>query len=96
MKRIRILRVVLNKSCKTTVAWPLTTHHINHTSKTNKTCRTRQENQGQSYMSRSLMDSDMWAYHCWPISKNYLHQLCVDTGFCFDKQAEEMDGRGGL
>ena len=67
-----ILQAILNISKKQHPPNSCTvTYHLwNHPSKTNKTCRTLQEKQGQTHKWRSSMDHYTWTCQCWPTSNN--------------------------
>ena len=62
---------------ETTAVWPLTSHLKNHPRKTNKTCGTLMEKQGQTHKWHSSMNPYLWMCQCWPTNKNlFTSALC--------------------
>ena len=59
---------------ETATVWPLTSHLINHQSKTKKTCWKLLVKLGWTHKQCSQMDSYIWTQQCQPTAKN-LHWL---------------------
>ena len=69
--------ILWNRSCTT----PPTSHFENHPNKTNKTCKTLLEKQGQTHKWCSLMDPFTQMCQCWPTNKNLPgQQFSMDRG----------------
>ena len=81
-----------NSTC---IAIHLSSHFINHPSKMCKTWWALMETQEQTHKQCFLMDSYTWTHQCWPTSKNYIHQLCVNTGCRFEVLLIAMTNKDG-
>ena len=78
---------------KTVAVWLLTYHFKNYPSKTNKTCRELLDKQGRTHKPHS-MDPYTWTHLCW-VTRNNLHQFCVDTGCSLEERLGVMEERDG-
>ena len=76
----RMLRAILNKSWKQQpTKQQLYSHLPPISSKTNKTCRTLLEKQGQTHEWCSPTDLFTWTCQCWLTSKNLTYNSSVQT-----------------
>ena len=72
---------------------PLTSHHINHPSKTNNTYKTLLEKYGRTYKRCSQMNSYTWMRQCLADLRGL--QLCSDTGCSPEDLPGTMDDKDG-
>ena len=66
------------KAQKTVAASSLTSHVTNHPSQVNKTWCGLLKKSKEKLMWHSLMNFYTWTHLCWPTSRTYIHQLCVN------------------
>ena len=88
----RILEAI---SQETIAVRTLTSHLKNHSSKTNKTCRTLLEKQGRTRLWVSSIDPKHGRASVGQHTRTYLPQLCTDTGWRLEDQPGSMDDRDG-
>ena len=92
----RMLHAVLNKSWRQhPTKQQLYGHLLPISSKICRICWALLKKQGGTQRQYSPMDFYTWINQCWLANKNYIHQLCMDTGCSLEDLPKMMAHRHG-